>query len=119
RTAGPVRTWLELRSTDLVLAYTAGVSTSLARPPYLGTPDELDDAAWAAARRLGDAARLVVMSNVDSKDWRRPGVEAIVANSTPKDEHGVVLLMHDSGGDRSQTVAALDKLIPAWQAAGW
>jgi cellulose synthase/poly-beta-1,6-N-acetylglucosamine synthase-like glycosyltransferase/peptidoglycan/xylan/chitin deacetylase (PgdA/CDA1 family) len=119
RTAGSLRTWLELRSTDLVLAHTAGVNTSLVRLPYLGTPDELDDAAWAAARHLGESGRLVVMSNVDSKDWRRPGVDTIVANATPKDDRGVVLLMHDSGGDRAQTVAALDKLIPTLKSRGW
>lgn len=119
RTAGSLRTWLELRSTDLVLAYTAGVSTSLVRPPYAATPDSVDEAAWAAARRLGDAGRLVVLSTVDSQDWRRPGVDRIIANAIPPDEHGAVLLMHDSGGDRSETVAALDKLLPVLQERGW
>ncbi|HEV2783124.1 MAG TPA: bifunctional polysaccharide deacetylase/glycosyltransferase family 2 protein [Actinophytocola sp.] len=118
-TAGPLRTWLELRSTDLVLAYAAGVSTSLIRPPYSATPDAVDDAAWAAAQRLGDSGRLVVLSNVDSTDWRRPGVDEIIARSTPPDDLGAVLLMHDGGGDRAQTVAALDKLLPTLKADGW
>jgi peptidoglycan/xylan/chitin deacetylase (PgdA/CDA1 family)/GT2 family glycosyltransferase len=118
-TAGPLRTWLEMRSTDLVLAYTAGVRTSLVRPPYSATPDAIDDAAWASARRLGESGRLVVLSNVDSNDWRLPGVEAIVANSTPAEGGGGVLLMHDGGGDRAQTVAALDRLIPSLLKDGW
>jgi cellulose synthase/poly-beta-1,6-N-acetylglucosamine synthase-like glycosyltransferase/peptidoglycan/xylan/chitin deacetylase (PgdA/CDA1 family) len=119
RTAGTVRTWLELRSTDLVLAYAAGVDTRLVRPPYSAEPDAVDDPAWAADKRLGESGRLVVLSSLDSEDWRRPGVDAIVANATPRDERGGVLLMHDSGGDRSQTVAALDKLLPALLARGW
>jgi cellulose synthase/poly-beta-1,6-N-acetylglucosamine synthase-like glycosyltransferase/peptidoglycan/xylan/chitin deacetylase (PgdA/CDA1 family) len=119
RSAGSLRTWLELRSTDLVLAYAAGLHTSLVRPPYSAEPDALDDPAWVAARRLGDAGRLIVLSTVDSEDWRRPGVDRIVANAMPPDAQGAVLLMHDSGGDRSQTIAALDKLLPVLQERGW
>jgi peptidoglycan/xylan/chitin deacetylase (PgdA/CDA1 family)/GT2 family glycosyltransferase len=119
RTAGGLRTWLELRSTDLVLAYTAGSVTSLVRPPYLSTPDAIDDRTWSVATSLGASGRLVVLSSVDSQDWRRPGVDAIVANSTPADDHGAILLMHDAGGDRGQTVAALDRLLPALAAQGW
>lgn len=119
RAAGSLRTWLELRSTDLVLAYAGGLGTSLIRPPYASTPDALDDPAWTAARRLGESGRLIVLSDRDSQDWRQPGVAAIVANSTPRDDRGMVLLMHDSGGDRSQTVAALDQLLPALQEKGW
>jgi peptidoglycan/xylan/chitin deacetylase (PgdA/CDA1 family) len=107
RASGPMRTWLELRSTDLVLAYAAGLNTSIVRPPYSAEPDSLDDPAWAAAKRLGESGRLVILSNVDSQDWRRPGVDQIVANATPVDDRGVVLLMHDSGGDRSQPLRRL------------
>lgn len=117
--AGPTRTWVEMRTTDLVLAYAAGVSTSLMRPPYSSSPDSLDDAAWESAKRLGESGRIVVLSSLDSQDWRLPGVEAIVANSMPTDERGAVLLMHDGGGDRAQTVAALDRLIPMLQKNGW
>jgi peptidoglycan/xylan/chitin deacetylase (PgdA/CDA1 family)/GT2 family glycosyltransferase len=119
RTAGSLRTWLELRSTDLVFAYTAGATTSLIRPPYSAGPDSLDDPMWTVAEDLGASGRLLVLSTVDSEDWRRPGVAAILANATPPDDRGQVLLMHDAGGDRAQTVAALDRLLPALQARGW
>jgi cellulose synthase/poly-beta-1,6-N-acetylglucosamine synthase-like glycosyltransferase/peptidoglycan/xylan/chitin deacetylase (PgdA/CDA1 family) len=119
RTTGSLRTWLELRATDLVLANTAGLTTALLRPPFAATPHALDDRAWAAAKDAGESGRLVVLSTVDSQDWRRPGVAAIVANATPPDERGAVLLMHDGGGDRAQTVAALDTLLPALRSQGW
>jgi len=119
RAAGSLRTDVELRATDLALAEAAGVSTSLVRMPYSAENDSLDNAAWTAVTRLGADGRLVVMSTVDSDDWRRPGVPAILANSTPTGHRGEVLLMHDSGGDRSQTVTALGQLIPRLRAGGW
>jgi len=119
RAAGSLRTDVELRSTDLALAEAAGISTPLVRMPYSAANDSLDNAAWTAVTRLGAAGRLVVMSTVDSQDWQRPGIGKIVANATPAGRRGQVLLMHDSGGDRSQTVAALTRLIPALRAGGW
>ncbi|KDN16030.1 polysaccharide deacetylase family protein [Amycolatopsis rifamycinica] len=114
-----MRAKLELRFTDLALAGAAGVGTSLVRPPYSAAPAAVDDAAWASMRRIGADGRLVVLSDVDSQDRRRPGVAAIVANVTPKDDRGAVVLMHDAGGDRSETVAALADLVPRLRAAGW
>jgi GT2 family glycosyltransferase len=42
-----------------------------------------------------------------------------MAKSTPPDQHGAVVLLHDGGGDRSQTIAAVDRLIPKLKADGW
>lgn len=54
--------------------------------------------------------------SVDPRDWRRPGVDAIVA-AVQRDVHpGAVILLHDGGGRREQTVAALERLLP-WLAA--
>jgi peptidoglycan/xylan/chitin deacetylase (PgdA/CDA1 family)/GT2 family glycosyltransferase len=114
-----LRTAVELRSTDLVLAEAGHVDTALVRMPYSATPDSVDDRTWSAIQRLGADGRLVVMTDLDSQDWQRPGIPAIVANATPHDDHGAIVLMHDSGGDRSQTVAALNRLIPALLAKGW
>lgn len=116
---GDTRAKIEVRAADLAIAGAAGTGTSLVRPPYSATADAVDDAGWLAARRLGAEGRVVVLSEVDSQDWRRPGVEAIVANATPRTDDGGVVLMHDSGGDRSQTVAALDRLIPELKGKGW
>jgi cellulose synthase/poly-beta-1,6-N-acetylglucosamine synthase-like glycosyltransferase/peptidoglycan/xylan/chitin deacetylase (PgdA/CDA1 family) len=114
---GNTRLQLELQATDLVLAGAAGITTNLVQPPYTSTASSLDHAAWNAILRIGDHGRQAVIADVDSQDWRQPGVAAIVANATPRDDHGTVLLMHDSGG--AQTVAALDLLLPALQAQHW
>jgi cellulose synthase/poly-beta-1,6-N-acetylglucosamine synthase-like glycosyltransferase/peptidoglycan/xylan/chitin deacetylase (PgdA/CDA1 family) len=119
RGVGPVRTSLELRGTDLVLAAATGRSTTLVRPPYSSQPSAVDDAALLVSKRISAEGQLTVLSDVDSQDWRRPGVDQIVANATPPDSRGAVVMMHDSGGDREQTVEALNRLIPALQAQGW
>ena len=62
---------------------------------------------------------MTVLSDTDSQDWQRPGVDAIVANALPANGAGGIVLLHDAGGDRSQTVAALDRLIPQLQAQGY
>jgi peptidoglycan-N-acetylglucosamine deacetylase len=56
--------------------------------------------------------RLVnVAWTLDSKDYTRPGVAAIVRNVIGGIRPGAIVLMHDGGGDRSQTVAALPALV--------
>ncbi|MFJ8300099.1 polysaccharide deacetylase family protein [Streptomyces sp. NPDC094447] len=50
--------------------------------------------------------------NVDTKDFERPGTAAIVATVERELPNGPTLLFHDAGGDRSQTVEALRRLLP-------
>lgn len=50
--------------------------------------------------------------NVDSKDFERPGTNAIVSTVKKEVSNGPTLLFHDGGGDRSQTVTALRKVLP-------
>ncbi len=49
--------------------------------------------------------------NIDTDDWQRPGVDAIVSQIESASS-GNVILMHDGGGDRSQTVEALSIALP-------
>ena len=57
--------------------------------------------------------------SVDPRDWSRPGVTAIVANIMRNTRTGSIILEHDGGGNRSQTVAALKIVIPRLLAAGY
>ena len=54
--------------------------------------------------------------NVDPRDWERPGADAIVAavqqQILQQAPDGPIVLLHDGGGSREQTVEALEKLIP-------
>ncbi|NUR74600.1 MAG: polysaccharide deacetylase family protein [Hamadaea sp.] len=53
---------------------------------------------------------------VDPWDWKNPGVAQIVSRVLGHTGHGSIVLMHDGGGDRSQTNAALRQILPALKA---
>lgn len=119
---GQIPDWqrsLELREAQLALAGATGHTSSLLRPPYSSGNDALDDHDWSAVLAAGRDGYLTVLTTQDSEDWQRPGVDRIVANATPRGSAGQVLLMHDAGGDRSQTVAALDRLLPQLATRGF
>ncbi|MFJ9621511.1 bifunctional polysaccharide deacetylase/glycosyltransferase family 2 protein [Streptomyces sp. NPDC101181] len=109
----------ELSRNQLALAGAAGIRTSLFRPPYSSSAHALDNRSWPVVRHIGGRGYLTVVTDTDSEDWKRPGVRAIVERATPEGGEGAVVLMHDSGGDRSQTVAALGTLLPDLRAKGY
>ncbi len=111
----------ELSQNQLALAGAAGIRTSLFRPPYSSFSYVLDNESWPVTQYIGSRGYITAFNTVDSEDWKRPGVEAIVENATPKKPgEGAIVLMHDSGGDhRAQTLAALDRLLPQLQKQGY
>jgi peptidoglycan-N-acetylglucosamine deacetylase len=56
---------------------------------------------------------------VDSQDWKRPGAAAIAEHVAAGLQPGAVILLHDGGGDRSQTVGALPDILAHLQEAGY
>ncbi|MFJ8634825.1 polysaccharide deacetylase family protein [Streptomyces sp. NPDC093568] len=57
--------------------------------------------------------------NVDTKDFEQPGADAIVATVQRELANGPTLLFHDAGGDRSQTVEALRRVLPWLKEQGY
>ncbi|MFI6843277.1 polysaccharide deacetylase family protein [Kitasatospora sp. NBC_00085] len=89
----------------IVQAGGPGTKVSWFRAPGGGfTADNQRIAADLGLRPLG--------WSVDPRDWSRPGVASIVSTVKSQLRPGGVVLMHDGGGDRSQTVAALKQLLP-------
>ncbi|WP_326667876.1 glycosyltransferase [Streptomyces canus] len=105
----------ELSQNQLALAGAAGIRTSLFRPPYSSFADAMDNKSWPVTEYIGTRGYITVVNNTDSEDWRKPGVHEILRNATPKNGKGAIVLMHDSGGDRHQTVQALDRFLPDMQ----
>jgi cellulose synthase/poly-beta-1,6-N-acetylglucosamine synthase-like glycosyltransferase/peptidoglycan/xylan/chitin deacetylase (PgdA/CDA1 family) len=110
---------LQLDLTEATIAGITGHYTRLVRPPYSATPDSVSvqdehDLAALAGRRY-----LIVLANYDSEDWSRPGVAKIVRKASPPGTTGGIIMFHDGGGNRSETVTALTQLIPQLRARGF
>jgi peptidoglycan/xylan/chitin deacetylase (PgdA/CDA1 family) len=89
-----------------------GVQSKCFRPPYRDTDARVT--AIAASYHLRQ-----VLWDVDANDWKKPGVgnieRAVLRGARP----GRIILLHDGGGDRSQTVAALDRALTTLAAQGY
>ncbi|GAP50978.1 glycosyltransferase [Streptomyces azureus] len=109
----------ELSQNQLAISGAAGIRTSLFRPPYSSFAGAMDNMSWPVTEYIGDRGYITVVNNTDSEDWRKPGVEEIIRKATPKGGKGAIVLMHDSGGDRHQTVAALDRMLPDLREQGY
>jgi cellulose synthase/poly-beta-1,6-N-acetylglucosamine synthase-like glycosyltransferase/peptidoglycan/xylan/chitin deacetylase (PgdA/CDA1 family) len=113
------RRQLELVGGQQAVIDATGMSASLLRPPYSSENSAVTDDTWTAIQDAAGQGYLTVLSTLDSEDWQRPGVERIVRNATPSGSSGQILLMHDGGGDRGETVAALERLLPELQGRGF
>jgi len=94
----------QFSTTQNIIEHATGARPTYFRPPY----GAFNAAVLTNANRFGLST---VLWNVDPRDWSRPGVNTIVARIIAQTVNGSIILMHDGGGDRSQTVAALPIVI--------
>ncbi|WP_255218813.1 bifunctional polysaccharide deacetylase/glycosyltransferase family 2 protein [Actinomadura formosensis] len=120
-TAPAWRGRLEMDLTQRALAGAAGVHTRLMRMPYSSRPDGLTAPEWRAARRAGGDGYIVVLTDRDTEDWARPGTANIVETALAAERRGegAVVMLHDAGGDRAQTVAAVEQILDRLQPQGY
>jgi len=118
------QTDLEINTTQRLFEVITGKSMRFFRPPYFGdaepsTPGEVEP--LLAAQRLG---YLIAGLRIDPDDWKKPDPTIIISRTLARladtgPTAGQVVLLHDAGGDRSRTVAALPGLIDAIRAHGY
>jgi cellulose synthase/poly-beta-1,6-N-acetylglucosamine synthase-like glycosyltransferase/peptidoglycan/xylan/chitin deacetylase (PgdA/CDA1 family) len=117
-----VSTWrenLELTLTQNALAGAAGIHTRIMRMPFSSEPDAITAADWRAAITAGEDGYLLVFTSVDTVDWARLGVASIVRAAVPARGTGAIIMMHDGGGNRSETLAALPQIIKELRQRGY
>jgi peptidoglycan-N-acetylglucosamine deacetylase len=102
----------QLRPTQAVIHRVTGFRPCLMRPPYGTAPPRV----VAIARSLG---LLTIQWDVDPADWSRPGAAAIAQRVLAAVHPGTIVIMHDGGGDRSETVEALGTIVPALLGRGY
>jgi peptidoglycan/xylan/chitin deacetylase (PgdA/CDA1 family) len=84
----------------------------LFRPPF---------GLWNATtlKILAQYKMLMVMWTVDTRDWRRPGASEIVSSVLKGARPGAIILLHDAGGNRSETIKALPIIIKELRSRGY
>ena len=117
----------ELNLTQRLLESDLGVKTLLFRPPY-GIDEEPETADEVANLPIPQSmGYLLVAGHIDPHDWGEEGgvppppTQAIVSRVVEQVEKvpGNIIIMHDGGGDRSHTVAALPQIIDQLEAKGY
>ncbi len=111
----------QLAETQRAVEAVTGHSTLLFRPPYDADIMPTSRQQLIPLRAITELGYIIAGADIDSKDFTRPGAEHI-ANSIRygiADNRSHVVLMHDAGGERSQTVEALETLIPELQQRGY
>ncbi len=118
---------IELNVTELLLESALGVKTTLFRPPY-GIDHQPETASEIQMLPVAQSMGYVIIgARIDPHDWGEPNgqppapVETIVQRVLEQAENndGNIILMHDGGGDRSHTVAALPQVIDGLRAKGY
>ncbi len=137
-TVSPDWVRIELNSTQRVVEAYTGRAMRLLRAPYFGDAEPTTEDELVPARIAQDLGYTNVGLHVDSEDWTRPGVNAIIQNTldgvhagtesvnspackqdSSNCRSGQIILMHDSGGIRSETIAALPTILRTLKAEGY
>jgi cellulose synthase/poly-beta-1,6-N-acetylglucosamine synthase-like glycosyltransferase/peptidoglycan/xylan/chitin deacetylase (PgdA/CDA1 family)/spore germination protein YaaH len=132
-TVGKTQTLFELNATQRLFEAFTGRTLKLFRAPFFGDAEPTTTDEVVPVLEAQNRGYISVGLHVDSEDWQRPGVPAIVNNvlsriaSTPATCDTAadaqcsrnVVLLHDSGGDRRETIAALPIIIDRLRANGY
>jgi peptidoglycan/xylan/chitin deacetylase (PgdA/CDA1 family) len=102
----------QIQRTDAVIKKQLGFAPTIFRPPY----GILLNGMARQARKEGQA---VLIWSADCADWKRPGSDHIARMIIGQASPGGIALMHDGGGNRSQTVAALPTIIRELRERGY
>ena len=102
----------QLSRTNAAIRKATGFTPCLFRPPYGSTGADL-------VRRVRAQGMTSVLWSVDPLDWRQPGSGAIVSRVLSQAGAGAIILSHDGGGPRGQTLAALPGIVKALERRGF
>ena len=99
----------EIQKTEEILGEKA---VKCMRPPY-GATDAY------TRTYLAELGYTLILWNIDTEDWRQPGAEAIASAVVDQAYPGAIVLFHDGGGDRAQTVEALETILDTLSSQGY
>ena len=111
---------IELRSTRLLIESILGHSTILFRPPYNTDSEPSNIFQIRPLAVASDEGFICVASSIDPNDWQEHiSSDTIEARAIAQKNEGNIMLLHDAGGERSQTVKALPRIIDFYKKQGY
>lgn len=102
----------DIKKTQSAIFKATDLTPTCFRPPYGAITPE-------GKQKIAHAGGQTVMWDVDPQDWARPGAEEISEHILTYAQPGEVILLHDGGGDRTQTIAALETVLKEGTKRGW
>jgi peptidoglycan/xylan/chitin deacetylase (PgdA/CDA1 family) len=108
----PAAVRAQLQSTSNEIQAVTGVWPTVFRPPG----GNFSSSVQSIAASLGLST---ILWNVDPRDWSLPGASVIIQRILNSAHNGSIIIMHDGGGNRSETVAALPTIITALAQRGF
>jgi peptidoglycan-N-acetylglucosamine deacetylase len=117
----PFRTKMELNATQRLIQEITGHSMTLFRPPYVADAEPYLPSELLPILRAQDMNYTMVGEKIDPEDWAQPSTSDLIKRVlTPiYNGEGNVILLHDAGGDRTHTIAALPIIIQDLQKHGY
>jgi peptidoglycan-N-acetylglucosamine deacetylase len=104
----------ELDKTSKVIQDLTGQSPSLYRPHSGYYNEKIVNTA------INNGYRVILWSwHQDTKDWKRPGVGKITNNVVSDSKPGDIVIFHDAGGDRTQTIKAVENILEILDKKGY
>jgi peptidoglycan/xylan/chitin deacetylase (PgdA/CDA1 family) len=100
------------RTTAAVAAVVPGTEVTCMRPPY----GLIDD---SVAEVSLDQQLQPILWTGHAEDWNQPSVATMVADLRRATQPGSVILLHDGGGSRQNTLDAVAEMLPEWRAQGY
>lgn len=130
--SSPRRVELELNATQRAIESITGRSTILFRPPYNADAEPSSKEEVQPIIQATSMGYLTVAELIDPEDWllQRADPDGHITKRTAKDfvaqinmdivgKEGGTILLHDAGGDRTETVKALKTMVPELRAKGY
>lgn len=109
---GAARMWQDALLTSRLLQSLGVPESPFYRPPYGMMSNNL-------LRTFESHGYTVALWSIDTRDWALPGVGTMTATIASQIKPGAIILMHDGGGVREQTLAALRWLLSTYTRRGW
>ena len=117
----PTQLRLEVSATNLLLESLINRRTTLFRSPYAEDSEPNNRAELSPILELNRLGYIDVGMGIDPSDWQQPPAAQIASSTISQAEQGrgSVILLHDAGGDRQQTIAALPLIIQGLRSKGY